>query len=150
TILEMLNSTIDLSEAPHLQDLLLEYDADTERFDGMERRESPVHDDNPFYLRDYNKCINCWRCVQVCAEDAQYTFALSFDGRGFHTLIGTFEGDGMMDTTCVFCGQCVGVCPTNALKPKRQFLLEQGVDPDDIFRQTRRGGKRRREPVAEN
>jgi predicted molibdopterin-dependent oxidoreductase YjgC len=90
---------------------------------------SPVYDDNPFYMRDYNKCINCWRCVQVCAEDAQYTFALNFDGRGFHTMIGTFMGDGMMDTTCVFCGQCVGVCPTNALKPKRQFLLEQRRRP---------------------
>jgi NADH dehydrogenase/NADH:ubiquinone oxidoreductase subunit G len=149
TILEMLASAVDLNEAPHLQDLLLEYNADPGRFAGGERRESPVHDDNPFYLRDYNKCINCWRCVQVCAEDAQYTFALSFDGRGFHTFIGTFEGDGMMDTTCVFCGQCVGVCPTGALKPKRQFLLEQGVDPDDIFRQTRRGGKRRREMATE-
>ena len=149
TILEMLNSTVDLSEAAHLQDLILAYDVDTERFDGMEERVSPVHDDNPFYLRDYNKCINCWRCVQVCAEDAQYTFALSFDGRGFHTLIGTFEGDGMMDTTCVFCGQCVGVCPTGALKPKRQYLMEQGVNPDDISRQTRRGGKRRRATTDE-
>ena len=34
---------------------------------------------------------------------------------------------------------------TGALKPKQPFLLERGVDPDDIFRQTRRGGKRRRE-----
>lgn len=149
TTLEMLNSTVDLSETPHVLDMLRDLDADTERFEGMERREMPVYDDNPFYLRDYNKCINCWRCVQVCAEDAQYTFALTFDGRGFHTTIGTFDGDGMMDTTCVFCGQCVGVCPTNALKPKRQFLLEQGVDPDDIFRQTRRGGKRRRKQAAE-
>ena len=143
TTLEMLASAVDLNEAPHLQELLLEYDADPDRFAGGERRETPVYDDNPFYLRDYNKCINCWRCVQVCAEDAQYTFALSFDGRGFHTTIGTFMNDGMMDTTCVFCGQCVGVCPTGALKPKRQFLLKQGVDPDDIFRQTRRGGRRK-------
>ena len=149
TTLEMLASAVDLNEAPHLQELLLEYDADPDRFAGGERRETPVHDDNPFYLRDYNKCINCWRCVQVCAEDAQYTFALSFDGRGFHTTIGTFMNDGMMDTTCVFCGQCVGVCPTGALKPKRQFLLEQGVDPDDIFRQTRRGGKRHRQATDE-
>ena len=147
--LEMLASAVDLNEAPHLQELLLEYDADPDRFAGGERRETPVYDDNPFYLRDYNKCINCWRCVQVCAEDAQYTFALSFDGRGFHTTIGTFMNDGMMDTTCVFCGQCVGVCPTGALKPKRQFLLEQGVDPDDIFRQTRRGGKRHRQATDE-
>ena len=79
------DARIDLSEAPHLQDLLLEYDADPERFAGFEQRHTPVYDDNPFYIRDYNKCINCWRCVQVCAEDAQYTFALNFDGRGFHT-----------------------------------------------------------------
>jgi NADH dehydrogenase/NADH:ubiquinone oxidoreductase subunit G len=144
TTLEMLASAVDLDEAPHLLDMMKEYGADPNRFAGGERRVSPVYDDNPFYLRDYNKCINCWRCVQVCAEDAQYTFALSFDGRGFHTTIGTFMNDGMMDTTCVFCGQCVGVCPTGALKPKRQALLEQGVDPDDIFRQTRRGGKRRK------
>lgn len=149
TILEMLASTVDLSEAPHLQELLLEYDADPERFDGFEERHTPVYDDNPFYIRDYNKCINCWRCVQVCAEDAQYTFALTFDGRGFHTTIGTFMNDGMMDTTCVFCGQCVGVCPTNALKPKRQAMLEEGYDPDEIFRQTRRGGKRKRALVGE-
>jgi NADH dehydrogenase/NADH:ubiquinone oxidoreductase subunit G len=141
TILEMLASVVDLDESPDILPLLDEYEAEPERFAGQ-RRETPVYDDNPFYIRDYNKCIDCWRCVQVCAEDAQFTFALSFNGRGFGTTIGTFMNDGMMDTTCVFCGQCVGVCPTGALKPKRQALLEQGVDPDDIFRQTRRGGKK--------
>jgi formate hydrogenlyase subunit 6/NADH:ubiquinone oxidoreductase subunit I len=48
----------------------------------------------------------------------------------------------MTDTTCVFCGQCVGVCPTGALKPKRQALLEQGWDPDSIFEATRRKRKK--------
>jgi predicted molibdopterin-dependent oxidoreductase YjgC len=139
----MLASAVDLSESPAINQMLSDVDGDPERFDALERREHPVYDDNPFYLRDYSKCINCWRCVQVCAEDAQFTFALSFDGRGFHTSIGTFMGNGMMDTTCVFCGQCVGVCPTGALKPKRQALLEQGVDPDDIFRHTRRGKKKK-------
>lgn len=143
TILEMLNSTITLDEAPEILELVEEYEADTSRFADGKRRESPVHDDNPFYIRDYNQCINCWRCVQVCAEDAQFTFALSFDGRGFETRIGTFQGNGMTDTTCVFCGQCVGACPTGALKPKRQALLEQGIDPDEIFYQTRRGRKKR-------
>ena len=138
TLLEMLASTVDLSEAPDIQILMGDYQADKERFAQGTRREAPIYDDNPFYIRDYNQCINCWRCVQVCAEDAQYCFALTFDGRGFHTQIGTFQGLGMMDTSCVFCGQCVGACPTGALKPKRQALLEQGVDPDDIFKQTRR------------
>lgn len=141
-ILELLASTVDLSEAPQILALMAEYGADSERFADAVKRTTPVYDDNPFYLRDYNQCINCWRCVQVCAEDAQFAFALSFDGRAYHTTIGTFMGDGMTDTTCVFCGQCVGVCPTGALKPKRQALMEGGVDPDDIFKQTRGGRKR--------
>lgn len=143
TILEMLDSTINLDEAPEILALMDEYEADTERFADGKRRESPIYDDNPFYIRDYNQCINCWRCVQVCADDAQFTYALSFDGRGFETRIGTFQNQGMTDTTCVFCGQCVGACPTGALKPKRQALLEQGVDPDEIFYQTRGGRKKR-------
>jgi predicted molibdopterin-dependent oxidoreductase YjgC len=144
TILELLASAVDLSEAPEIQALLEDLGADISRFDGGDQRSTPVYDDNPFYLRDYNQCINCWRCVQVCADDAQYAFALSFDGRGFDTRIGTFMGDGMMDTTCVFCGQCVGVCPTGALKPKRQAFLEQGLDPDEVFELTRGGRRKRR------
>ena len=54
-----------------------------------ERREHEIRDDNPFYVRDYSQCVLCWRCVQVCAEDAQYTFALTFDERGFNTHIST-------------------------------------------------------------
>jgi NADH dehydrogenase/NADH:ubiquinone oxidoreductase subunit G len=145
TILEMLAATVTLNESPEILELLAEYEADTHRFAAGERRTAPIHDDNPFYLRDYNQCINCWRCVQVCAEDAQYTFALSYDGRGFHTQIGTFMGNGMTDTTCVFCGQCVGVCPTGALKPKRQALLEEGWDPDSIFEATRRKRRERKQ-----
>jgi predicted molibdopterin-dependent oxidoreductase YjgC len=144
TILELLSSTVDLSEAPEIQKLIDDLSANRSRFAGGDRRPTAIHDDNPFYLRDYNQCINCWRCVQVCADDAQYAFALSFDGRGFQTHIGTFMSDGMMDTTCVFCGQCVGVCPTGALKPKRQALLEQGVDPDEVFELTRGGRRKRR------
>ncbi len=145
TILELLASTVDLSEAPEILALIKEYGADSERFVDSEKRTAPIYDDNPFYLRDYNQCINCWRCVQVCADDAQYAFALNFDGRAYQTQIGTFMGDGMTDTTCVFCGQCVGVCPTGALKPKRQALMELGENPDEIFFQTRGGRKRRKE-----
>ena len=47
-----------------------------------EPRHPPVIDDNPMYIRDYAKCVLCWRCVQVCAEDAQYTYAINFTGRG--------------------------------------------------------------------
>ncbi len=132
TILEMLASTMDLSDAPEILTMMDEYSASAERFPDAERRESAVIDDNPMYVRDYSKCLLCWRCVQVCAEDAQYTYAINFEGRGFETQIGTFFDKPIPETSCVLCGQCVGVCPTGALKPKRQFMLEQGMSPQEI------------------
>lgn len=144
TILEMLDSAVDLSEAPEIQSFIGDYQADTTRFADGKRREHPVLDDNPMYIRDYSKCILCWRCVQVCAEDAQFTYAINFGERGFETHIGTFFGKAMPETTCVFCGQCVGVCPTGALKPKREWLLEQGLTPDEIMEVTRSERKKKR------
>jgi len=144
TILEMLASTMDLSDAPEILTMMDDYEASAERFPDAERRESEVKDDNPMYIRDYSKCLLCWRCVQVCAEDAQYTYAINFEGRGYETQIGTFFDKAIPETTCVLCGQCVGVCPTGALKPKREFLLEQGMSPNEIS-VLNTGRKRRRE-----
>jgi NADH dehydrogenase/NADH:ubiquinone oxidoreductase subunit G len=132
TILEMLASTMDLSEAPEILAMMDEYGASSVQFPDAERREVAVKDDNPMYLREYDKCLLCWRCVQVCAEDAQYTYAINFSGRGYETQIGTFFDRAIPESTCVFCGQCVGICPTGALKPKREFLLEQGMSPEEI------------------
>jgi NADH dehydrogenase/NADH:ubiquinone oxidoreductase subunit G len=132
TIFEMLASTVDLSDSPEILAMLAEYQSDPQRFPGAERRDPPVIDDNPMYIRDYAKCVLCWRCVQVCAEDAQYTYAINFSGRGFETQIGTFFDQSMPESTCVFCGQCVGVCPSGALKPRREWLLEQGHTPDEV------------------
>ena len=146
TILEMLDSSVDLSEAPEIQAMLSDYQADRDRFPAALKRDVPVLDDNPMYLRDYAKCVLCWRCVQVCAEDAQYTYAINFTGRGYLTQIGTFFDKSMPETTCVFCGQCVGVCPTGALKPKREWLLEQGLKPDEIMGLTRSERRRKRRP----
>jgi NADH dehydrogenase/NADH:ubiquinone oxidoreductase subunit G len=150
SILEMLASSVDLSEAPDILQMMADYGADPLRYPEAERREPSVIDDNPMYVRDYSQCILCWRCVQVCAEDAQYTFALNFSGRGYETQIGTFFDRPMPATTCVFCGQCVGVCPTGALKPKREWLLEQGHSPDEIMDLTRTERRRRnRRPADE-
>jgi len=150
TILEMLNATVDLSEAPEVQTFITDYAADAERFPDAEQRQPSVLDDNPMYVRDYAKCVLCWRCVQVCADDAQFTYAINFSGRGFETQIGTFFDKPMPETSCVFCGQCVGVCPTGALKPKREWLLQSGQTPDDILELTRSERKRRRRKKPES
>jgi NADH dehydrogenase/NADH:ubiquinone oxidoreductase subunit G len=144
TIAELLFSAVDCSEAADVQALAEGHRADPERFAGGERREPPVIDDNPMYVRDYAKCILCWRCVQVCAEDAQYTFAIDLGGRGFESRVATYFEAPMPQTTCVFCGQCVQACPTGALKPRRTWLLEQGLSPDDIIALARPERRRRR------
>jgi len=144
TILEMLDSAVDLADAPEIHKFMRDYRVDRTRFPDAKKREQEVHDDNPMYIRDYDKCILCWRCVQVCADDAQFTYAINFTGRGFDTAIATFFDKPMPETTCVFCGQCVGVCPTGALKPKREALLEQGLELNEVMQATRGANRRRR------
>lgn len=144
TILEMLSSAVDLSDAPDIQEMMDEYSAHEARFPESKARQLPILDDNPMFIRDYAKCVLCWRCVQVCAEDAQYTFAINFTGRGFDTMIGTFFDKPLLETTCVFCGQCVGVCPSGALKSKRQHLLEQGFSISKVMEATQAQRKRRK------
>jgi len=147
TILEMLNASVDLSQAPEILDAMADVRADPERFPEAKRREHPLYDDNPFYVRDYSQCVLCWRCVQVCADDAQYTFALTLGERGFNTHVSTEYNVPLTESACVFCGQCIGVCPTGALKPKIEWGLEQGWDAEQIRQNTRR--PRRRNVVEE-
>lgn len=147
TILEMLNASVDLSQAPEILDAMADVRADPERFPEAERREHPLYDDNPFFVRDYSQCVLCWRCVQVCADDAQYTFALTLGERGFNTHVSTEYNVPLTESACVFCGQCIGVCPTGALKPKIEWGLEQGWDAEQIRQNTRR--PRRRNVVEE-
>lgn len=149
TIIEMLVSTVDISESPELQELVVDYECFPERFEGGKRRQPAIIDDNPVYLRDYSQCVMCWRCVQVCADDAQFTYALSFSGRGFDTQIATFFDKPLTETTCVFCGNCIGVCPTGALKAKREHLIEQGVSPEKVMEFTRLKGTRKNSSKSE-
>ncbi len=138
TILELLHSAVDLGEAPEILALGEAIGADPHRFADGERRAFPVYEDNPFYVRDYDKCVLCWRCVQACGDDMQFTYALSLGRRGFHTHIATFFGAPMPETTCVFCGNCVGVCPTGALKGLEEYLLEQGVPAERLWEEKQR------------
>jgi len=143
TILEMMVSTSDLSQSPEILAMFDEYQVDFHRFPDAEPRKPEIIDDNSMFIRDYEKCILCWRCVQVCADDAQFAYAINFKDRGYHTQISTFFDKPLPETSCVFCGQCVGVCPTNALKPKKQWLLELGNSPVEIMSMTRTERKKR-------
>ncbi|MBE0689687.1 MAG: 4Fe-4S binding protein, partial [Anaerolineae bacterium] len=54
------------------------------------------------------------------------------------TRVATSFDIDMTESPCVFCGQCIGVCPTGALKPKIEFGLEQGWSAEEIRQHTRR------------
>ena len=85
----------------------------------------PVKVDNDLYVRDYSRCILCYKCVEACGEDAQHTFAIAVAGRGFDARIST-EGDvPLTDSACVYCGNCIGVCPTGALMFRSEHELRQ-------------------------
>jgi predicted molibdopterin-dependent oxidoreductase YjgC len=80
----------------------------------------PVKIDNDLYVRDYSKCILCYKCVEACGEDAQNTFAIAVAGRGFDARISTEWNARLPDSACVYCGNCIGVCPTGALMFKSE------------------------------
>ena len=66
-------------------------------------------------VKDMEKCILCRRCVTVC-NDIQKVHALTPIDRGFDTTISTFFSKPLSETECTYCGQCVSVCPTGALR----------------------------------
>jgi formate dehydrogenase alpha subunit len=101
------------SGACKLQDYSYRYGIELSRFGGGHER-SPITDPNPFIERDYNKCILCTRCVRAC-EEITTARAIGASHRAHHTSIATAFGGNLTDSPCVFCGQCVMVCPTGAL-----------------------------------
>ncbi|MDA8193645.1 MAG: 2Fe-2S iron-sulfur cluster-binding protein [Thermaerobacter sp.] len=122
-IAELLASAIDPQRAPDLLELVQATGADVGRFGGATPRVEPVKDDNPFFVRDYSQCILCYRCVEACGVDAQNTFAISAAGRGVSARIDAAYDRTLPESDCVFCGNCVAVCPTGALIDRQEWQL---------------------------
>ena len=145
-VLEMLASSVDLSTTPHAADWLAKYDAKPGRFGpaapaartGTRDGSMPGHHappnpafaatvaepakiDNDLYVRDYAKCILCYKCVEACGLDHQNTFAIGVAGRGFDAHISTEFAVPLPDSACVYCGNCIAVCPTGALMATTEF-----------------------------
>jgi NADP-reducing hydrogenase subunit HndD len=91
----------------------------------------PVKYDNEAYVRDYARCILCYKCVEACGEDAQNTFAIAVAGRGFDARISTEFDVTLPDSACVYCGNCIGVCPTGALMPASEYNMRQAGTWDE-------------------
>jgi predicted molibdopterin-dependent oxidoreductase YjgC len=148
-VLEFLASSVDLSTAPAAQGYLRQYEAHPDRYgsparpsrEGERERAAvghhhpdsrgaatvrqPVKVDNDLYVRDYSKCILCYKCVEACGVDAQNTFAIAVAGRGFDARISTEFATPLPESACVYCGNCIGVCPTGALMFKSEHDMRQ-------------------------
>lgn len=159
-VLELLASSADLSTTPNVADWIEQYGARPDRFGppaepvtNAERDDSvagehhvpdgsvaatvrqPTRIDNDLYVRDYGKCILCYKCVDACGEQWQNSFAITVAGRGFDARIATEFAVPLPDSACVYCGNCVEVCPTGALSTKAEFDL-RAEDRWDEDRQT--------------
>jgi predicted molibdopterin-dependent oxidoreductase YjgC len=135
-VLEFLASSVDVSTAPSLQGYMKEYGANPARFGASAATlAQPPKIDNNLYVRDYAKCILCYKCVEACGVDAQNTFAIAVAGRGFSAHIATEHDVPLPDSACVYCGNCIAVCPTGALMSKTEYDMRQAGTWDDA-RQT--------------
>ena len=125
-VLELLQSSVDTSTAPTLLQYAARYGTQPDRLSGGATVEQPVRDnDNWLYVRDYSKCILCYKCVEACGHDVQNTFAIAVAGRGFEAHIDTGFDVGLGDSPCVYCGNCVAVCPTGALMGRTEYVMRQ-------------------------
>ena len=136
-VLEFLGSSVDMSlTAPEVHGWMKRYGADANRFGPAAATvERPVMVDNELYVRDYSRCILCYKCVEACGVDAQNTFALGVAGRGFDAHISTEFTTPLPESACVYCGNCIGVCPTGALMFKSEYDMRQAGTWDET-RQT--------------
>ncbi len=91
----------------------------------------PVTIDNELYVRDYGRCVLCYKCVEACGVDAQHTFAIAVAGRGFDARISTEYAVPLDASACVYCGNCIGVCPTGALMFSSEHSMREAGTWDE-------------------
>ncbi len=131
-VLEFLASSVDLSTAPQAQSFIKTYGARPERYGSdAQTVHRPAKIDNDLYIRDYSKCILCYKCVEACGTDAQNTFAIAVAGRGFDARISTENDVPLPESACVYCGNCIGVCPTGALMFKSEYEMRRAGTWDE-------------------
>lgn len=99
-----------------LQDLIKQFDKEKTVYEGT-KNTYEIDDKSPSIVRDPNKCILCRRCVSMCNK-VQKIGAIGVTERGFNSCVSTAGHNSLNDVNCTFCGQCIEVCPTGALREK--------------------------------
>lgn len=96
----------------------------------------PAKVEDDLYVRDYSRCILCYKCVDACGVDHQNTFAIAVAGRGFDSHVSTEFDVVLPDSACVYCGNCIAVCPTGAIEGKIAWDMKEAGTWDESKQET--------------
>ncbi len=132
-VMELLGSASELDRSSgEVGSWIDEYGAETTRF-GTDARTvaQPAKVEDELYVRDYGRCILCYKCVDACGVDHQNSFAIAVAGRGFDAHISTEFDIALPDSACVYCGNCIAVCPTGALDGKVAWDMKEAGTWDE-------------------
>lgn len=137
-VLELLSSSVDLSRASdEMLGWLDDYGSQPARHGADAANVAqPAKIQDSLYVRDYSRCVLCYKCVQACGEEAQHSFAITVAERGFDATIATEYDVVLPESACVYCGNCIGVCPTGALIFNTEFELREAGQWDESKQHT--------------
>ena len=79
----------------------------------------PKLQSEPLFTFDFNLCVGCTRCVRAC-QDLRGVHALGFTLDEERAIVG-MTAPTLKKSGCRFCGSCVQVCPTGAIKDKEKI-----------------------------
>jgi len=160
-VMELLGSASQLDRAEeNVERWMQSHHADPTRFGPQEeelprRKPTPGHHHDPstdraatvaepakveddLYVRDYSRCILCYKCVDACGEQHQNSFAIAVAGRGFEAHISTEFDVALPGSACVYCGNCIAVCPTGALEGKIAWDMKEAGRWDESSQEVTR------------
>lgn len=99
----------------------------------IEKENIRINTKNPLIIREMERCIQCGRCIRVCS-DVRGVGILQYNQKNGEIYVGTDADLPLRDAACRFCGACVEVCPTGALRDeegvfKKGLPREQALIP---------------------